>query len=306
MKTSIKSTVYLLATCSILLLGNCKKNLGSLKPPPTVDSAIVNAMYPASVTTYPGETKYEYDKDNHLVNYSRDSTVIVNIGANQVDQNVNEYTTNSNGQSVLYHVSTTSFVYNMVGQPNTSVNIYNTAPTQVTYTYFDKDIKSGITQSRPGGQLQFENNKDGLPVKEISSDGGGYNYDFTYDSNGNMQKVEFVHLSGPRAGAVYGRVTITSLDDKHSPFSAVKGYWVASFPQSYQSDYALAFCKNNPKQIISESYDTTKGAFVVYQQDDFSYVYNDKGYPTQIIINTTYYNATTTQGVVTTYNYTYK
>ena len=41
------------------------------------------------------------------------------------------------------------------------------------------------------------------------------------------------------------------------------------------------------------------------KNEDFAYVYNDKGYQTQITINTTYFNATVTHHL-TTYNYTYK
>jgi hypothetical protein len=307
MKRSIRTLVFVFGGCTTLLLSNCQKKVTDLKPTPPVDSAIVNAMYPvtqskneiAAAYTY----KYEYDRDNNLVKYSRtDDVVTYNIGTNQVDINVNEYAS-SNHQ--LIHMSTTSFVYTLAGDPNTAVNFFNTAPTQVKYTYFDKDVPSGVTSSRPGGLIQFENTKDGLPLKMISADGGGYNYNYNYDDKKNLVKAEFVHLSGPRVGAVYERISFTSFDDKPSPFSAVKGYWEASYPQGYTWEYALAFCKNNPKQIITELYDVTKSAFVKNQQDDLTYVYNDKGYPTQITINTTYFNATVTH-YLTTYNYTYK
>lgn len=301
-----------MAAFATSLLSNCQKKTGDLKPSPPVDSAIVNALYPVTQSfydgnqsSYPYRNKLEYDKDNYLVKIDRDSTVFYNIGNNQVDQIVNQYNTNNSGKSVLSGTYTTSYVYTMVGLPNTSVNIYNSAPTQVTYTYFNKNQLTGVTQSTPGGQWQFENNKDGLPVKQISADGVGFNYNFTYDDKGNLKKVEFVHLSGPRANALYERLSVTSLDDKPSPFSSVKGYWPISYPQGYNWDYALAFCKNNPNQTITELYDATKNAFVLYEQDDYSYIYNDKGYPTQITINTTYFTAVTTH-YVRTYNYTYK
>jgi YD repeat-containing protein len=247
---------------------------------------------------------YEYDKENHLTKYYRDNIISYNIGTNQVDQVVTDYIFYQ-GATVPFSTSGYSFVYTLVGQPNTSVNLYTTAPTQVTYTYYYKNDISGETTSKPGGQLQFYNNKDGLPTKIITSDGGGKNTNLTYDDNGNLKLIEFVNLSGPRVGAVYGRLTVKSLDDKSSPFSGVKGYPTISYPQGYPQDYALAYCKNNPKQIISESYDVSKNAFVVYQQDDFTYTYNDKGYPTQIVVNTTYINAVTTHNT-RTYNYTYK
>lgn len=295
--------VYAFAGCTVLLLSNCQKK--NINPKP-VDSNKVYAMYPISQSKSDGTNtytyNYEYDKDNNLVKYARtDNVVTYNIGTNQVDINVNEY----NSSRVLVHMSTTSFVYNLVGLPDKPVNIYKTAPTQVTYTYIDKDVASGVSKTSPGGQWQFENNKDGLPFKSITADGGGFNYNYHYDDKGNLATSEFVRLSGIRAGELYQRITFSSFDDKPSPFSAVRSYWVASYPQGYTPEYALAYCKNNPKQIVTEIYDQVKNAFVKYQQDDLTYVYNGKGYPTQITINTSYFTGLNTH-YVTTYNYSYK
>jgi hypothetical protein len=300
MKKKIISRNYFIAACMLLLLSNCKK-VGDIKQPPPVDNVIVDAMYPVIQSYFDGTQsyvfKYEYDKDNHLTNYSRGNTLICNIGTNQVDLTFNQYA------QALVHVSTTSYVYTLAGLPNTAVNIYNTAPTQVSYTYYEKDVTNGTTTSRPGGVAQFFNNKDGLPYKMLL--GTDWNYNLTYDGNKNLTSVEFVRLSGPRTNLVSDRWSFTSFDNKHSPFSAVKGYWAISFPQGYTWDYALAFCKNNPKQITTERYDDTKKAFVPYQVDDYSYVYNDKGYPTQITISTTYYSGATTH-YSRNYSYTYK
>ena len=46
--------------------------------------------------------------------------------------------------------------------------------------------------------------------------------------------------------------------------------------------------------MTNERYDPTKNAFVMDEKDDFTYVYDSNGYPIQIIVNTTYYNAVTT------------
>lgn len=291
---------YFIAACLLLLLSNCKK-VSDIKQPPPVDGAIVAAMYPVTQSyldvggAY--NFKYEYDKNNQLTNISRGNTLLWNIGTNQVDLISNQYA------QTLVHVSTTSYVYTLAGLPNTAVNIYNSAPTQVTYTYYEKDVTSGTTTSRPGGVVQFFTNKDGLPYKMLL--GSDWNYNLTYDGNKNLTKVEFVPLSGPRNNIVSDRWTFTSFDSKHSPFSAVKGYWTISFPQGYTWDYALAFCKNNPKQIAYDRYDVDKKAFVPYQLDDYSYEYNDKGYPTRINISTTYYGNTTTH-YSRGYTYAYK
>lgn len=308
MKRSIKTLVLVFGTGSAFLLGNCQKKDTNLKPLPPVDSAVLNNMRPVTQSLNNGGPtyvyNYEYDKNNNLFKYARtDGVVDYMIGTNQVDINVSEY---ASADHKLTHLSTTSFIYTLVGtNSNTSVNFFNTPPTQVKYTYFDKDVLSGVTKSRPGGLIQFENGKGGLPVKMISADGGGYNYNYTYDNKENLISAEFVRLSGPRVGEVYERISFTSFDDKPSPFSAVKGYWEASYPQGYTWEYALAFCKNNPTQIITEIFDTDKNAFVKYQEDDLTYVYNDKGYPAQISISTTYYTAIVTH-YLTIYTYKYK
>ncbi|GAA4325803.1 hypothetical protein GCM10023149_28370 [Mucilaginibacter gynuensis] len=268
-------------------------------------------MYPISRAYYDGNTgypvifKYEYDKDNHIKKFGRDSDVVRNIGTNQVDETISYFDQSPSGNIDLAKISTTSYLFTLVGVPNTSVNFFNSAPTQVSWTYFDKNVKTGVTQSRPGGLWQFLNNKNGLPVKAITSDGGGRNYNYTYYENGNLKLIEFVDLSGPRAGALYYRLTFTTLDDKPSPFSSVKGYWPATYPQAYPWDFAWAFCKNNPIQINGERYDLNKGMFVPDEKDDFVYEYNDKGYPTKVTVFTTYYRAVTTN-FTKTYNYTYK
>lgn len=307
MKTFIKPLVYVIGICTTLLLSNCQKKDTGPKPIPPVDSTKVQAMYPATQTKSNGGVaytyKYEYDKGNNLVKYSRtDNVVTYNISSSQVDIHVNEY---ASSNQALIHTSTTSFVYNLAGLPDSPVNIYTTAPTQVTWTYFDKDEPNGPVKSRPGDLWQFLNNQDGLPVNAITADGGGFRYDYTYNDKGNLAYAGFVRLSGIRVGEMYERISFTSFDDKHSPFSAIKAYWEASYPQGATWEYALAYCKNNPKQILTEIYDVTKNGFVKYQQDDLTYVYNDKGYPMQITINTTYFNATSTH-YTTTYNYTYK
>lgn len=303
MKKINKSGVFVIAASIVLSLSNCKK-VKDIEQPPLLNPDIVNAMYPVAQSYSEGSQsylyKYEYDKDNHLFKYSRGNVVSWNISSNQVDVTVNEY---SSSTQELVHMSTTSYVYVMAGLPNTSVNFYETAPTFMSYSSTDKDLILGTVKSRPGGTVQFFNNKDGLPVKVADSPDHGSTY--TYDDKKNLVKIEFVRTSGTRANPIDTRVTFLSFDDKPSPFSSVKGYWPISFPQAYNWHYALAFCKNNPKQSITEVFDESKNAFVKIEVNDYTYTYNDKGYPTDIGINTTYYG-----GVIThnfgNYHYTYK
>jgi hypothetical protein len=302
MKIMSSVKIYFMAACMAMSLSNCKK-VSDIKQPPLLNPDIVNAMYPSIQSYSDGPQsytfKYEYDKDNHLVKYSRGNVVTWNISSNQVDVTVNEY---SSSTQELVHMSTTSYVYTLSGIPNTSVNFYETAPTYMAYSAVDEDLRAGTTKSRAGGTVQFANNKDGLPVK--ITDGPDHSYTYTYD-NKNLTRIEFLRTSGARANPIYARISFLSFDDKPSPFSSVKGYWPISFPQGYNWHYALAFCKNNPKQTVTEVFDESKSAFVKSEVNDYTYIYNDKGYPTTITINTTYYGGVTTH-YLTTYHYTYK
>jgi hypothetical protein len=203
---------------------------------------IVNAMYPIFQSYSDGPQtytyKYEYDKDNHLFKYSQGNVVTWNIISNQVDVTVNEY---SSSTQELVHMSTTSYVYTLSGLPNTSVNFYETAPTLMSYTYADKDITLGTTNIRPGGTVQFFNNKDVLPVK--ITDGPDRAYTYTYGDNKNLVRMEFLRTSGERANPIYARTSFLSFDDKRSPFSSVKGYWPISFHKHITGNMRWHFFK---------------------------------------------------------------
>ncbi|WP_162996969.1 hypothetical protein [Mucilaginibacter kameinonensis] len=298
----IKPGIYFLAACAVLIFSNCRKP-HDIKTP-TVDPNIVNAMYPARMSFYDGSQSayprvytYTYDKDNHLTRYGKDSLVVWDINAHQVSSTVFDYPNS---------ISAFTYSYGLVAIDKTpgAVDIYTGLPTQVSIDFFYKDLHFGTTRSNASGLWQFEL-AGGHIMKALTSDGGGRNYNYSYDKDGNLSGMTFVSLTGPRAGAEYYRFTVKSLDDKSSPFSSVKGYGTISYPQSYFIDYAQAFCKKNPIQIVGERYDETKNAFVIDEQDDFTYQYNDKGYPTQIVVSMTYFEATTTH-YTRTYNYTYK
>jgi hypothetical protein len=303
MKKINKSGVFVIAAYIVLSLSNCKK-VKDIEQPPLLNPDIVNAMYPVVQSYSEGSQSYlfnyEYDKDNHLVKYSRGNVVDWNISPNQVDVTTNQYSSSS---QQLVHTSTTSYVYTLAGIPNTSVNLYESAPTLMTYSAVDKYLTTGTTNSSAPRTVQFANNKDGLPVKVADSPDHGSTY--TYDDKKNLVKIEFVRTSGARANPIYVRLTFSSFDDKPSPFSSVKGYWPISFPQAYNWHYALALCKNNPKQSVTEVFDESKNAFVTSEINDYTYTYNDKGYPTDISINTTYYGGVTTHNLGF-YHYNYK
>ena len=101
-------------------------------------------------------------------------------------------------------------------------------------------------------------------------------------------------------------IPFTGVDDHPSPFSAVKGYNVISYPQQFVSDYALAFCKNNPIQIIYKQFDYDKGDLETTEQDDFTYTYNDQGYPATIAVKVTSFATSGTTAITKNYTYTYK
>ncbi|PUZ20133.1 YD repeat-containing protein [Chitinophaga costaii] len=315
METTIKPGRYLLAALAIFLLSNCHKEPGNLNKSPNVDSSIVNAMYPkvqsfydagASSTVY--KSIITYDKDNHIQEMARDSTLLITVKGSTVNVITNTYTYKDKYTYYLNYQYIMSYVFSFDGLGDPNSTIYNKCPLKMESSFYENNVAAGTTQSRPATVEYLSGNKEGYPLQEMSSDGDGYNYNYTYDDNGNLKQITFITLSGPRSSQVYGRVNVISLDNKPSPFSAVKGYWIASFPQGYNWDYALAFCKNNPLQMTHETYNSEKGRFMVTEKDDFLYTYNDQGYPTQVSIDISYYSnvdGSLYQRGVRVYNYTY-
>jgi hypothetical protein len=302
MKRNTQLTIYFFGLTLVAFISACGKPNNT---PPKQPTSGTDTLRPVSVSYYDGGNSayptvmtYKYDKANHLIQYGVGDVLVYAVGPHGVVE--------TDFDSSTSNIFTTSYLYSLTSiQTDAPVDIYNAAPNQVKIGLTVKNTISGTTTSEDIGLWQFETTKEGLPLKEITSDNGGRNFNFAYDASGNLSTVSFVNLSGTRAGAVYSVLKMGTMDDKHSPFSGVQGYPVISYPQQFDEDYALAFCKNNPKQIVVTSYDYDTNALKLYETDDFVYTYNDKGYPTTIVETMTY--ASGSPNVFTrTYNYTYQ
>jgi hypothetical protein len=290
----MKNIVYLFSAFAIISFSSCSKS--GTSPTKQTGTTTATAMYPASYSLSQGGStvtfQFSYDGNNNITKYT-------NGGSNETDVDLHTVVrTVSSGTDVFI----TTYAY--AGASNAPVDIYTTIPTTLSISLYHKDLQSGGSTTSPNGAWLFTGGGNTL-TQEATSDQGGKNLNFAYDANGNLKTVSFVSLSGAQAGIPYSILTVTSLDNKPSPFSAVKGYNIISYPQAYLAEYALAFCKNNPTQMVLSQYDVSTKTYIPVEQDDFTYLYNDKGYPTSITVNISYPGPPETH-FTETYTYTYK
>jgi len=294
MKHSIRLSAILIPVVLLSVLSGCKKSGTS----PSKQIGATTIIRPVSSTFVqtggePITYKYSYDSDNNLAGYGSVGEYEVAVDAHTVTQ--------SSFSSEFDDVIT----YSYSGPSNTPVDIYTDIPTQMSISMYNKNVLAGTSTTTPGYLWAFEGSKN-IISKMYTSDGGGENIDFTYDANNNFKTISFTNLSGAQAGKVVVLMTVTGIDNHPSPFSSVKGYNVISYPQEFVSDYAQAFCKNNPTQIIYKRFDYDKGDLEIYEQDDFTYTYNAQGYPTAVVVKITEFGTNSNTYLTKNYTYTYK
>ena len=288
----MKKIVYLFAALALIHLSSCKKSGTS----PSKKNGSTTAMYPVSSTfvqtggvqvTY----AYTYDNNNNMTKMAIGNTYEVDITPHTVTQ--------TSITSEFDVVNTFSYS----AGSNLPVDIYTTIPGQLSISIYDKDNLSGTSTTTPGYLWLMQAGKDNTVAQMGTSDNGGTTINFSYDANDNLNTIAWTQLSGAQAGKVYATLTVTALDSHPSPFSGVAGYNVFSYTQSmYPSDYALAFCKNNPTQMVYKQMDNN-GNLTPTEQDDFTYTYNAQGYPETVTVKVTYIG---TSQIVKNYTYTYK
>ncbi|MET0244018.1 MAG: hypothetical protein ABW174_11145 [Flavitalea sp.] len=285
---------------AILAMGvtftSCKKSTGSQNPQPGGS----DLLYPTTVSFYEGNNsaypevrEFKYDGD-HLLTFMGTKYRYAKINASSVDKiyidrdtlvisNIfdgNIYT----GKNVNNVSSTSRWRYSGSLPPyNGPENKYNLPPTDPSYT------------------------------KILHFNMGKASHFFSYDDNGNLTSSKFVTNSwgSPNSsqfdpgGLEYARLTYKGYDDKLSPYSSIAGYRFIAFQWAYPQEFSFAMSKHNPTQIIEESLDTNTRTFKVTSQVDFTYTYNDQGYPTQVKIKTVYPNSSTpSDAFYQTYNIT--
>jgi hypothetical protein len=292
MKHITSCFAFLIIVASVL--SGCGKSGTSPSKP---KGGTTTAMYPATSTFVqtggtPITYQYKYDSDNNLTYFG---------SAGEYEVAVTAHTVAVSTFSSAYNFVTT---YSYTGASNAPVDIYTDIPAQMSISMYSKDNNAGTSMTNPGKLWAFEGSKSAI-TKMFTSDAGGENIDFTYDANNNFKTISFTNLSGVQADIVVASMTVTGVDNHPSPYSAVKGYNTISYPQEFISDYAQAFCKNNPTQIIYRHFDYNKNDLEISEQDDFTYTYNDQGYPTTITVKVTYIG-TQQSSITKTYTYTYK
>jgi hypothetical protein len=292
----MKNLAYLLVAVALINFSACKKSGTS---PSKKNGSTTTSMHPVTSTIVqtggvPATYIYTYDSDNNMSKMAIGNTYEVDITPHTVTQT-----------SITSEFDITN-TYSYSAGSNLPVDIYTTIPGQLSISSYSKDNLSGTSTTIPGYLWLMQAGKDNTIAQMGTSDNGGQTINFSYDANDNLKTIAWTALSGARASEVASTLTVTAVDDKHSPFSAVPGYNVFSYTQSmYPSDYALAFCKNNPTQMIYKQFDYGKGDLEINEQDDFTYTYNAQGYPLTVTVKVTYFDAAHTI-INKSYTYTYK
>jgi hypothetical protein len=289
----MKKIIYLFAALALTSFSSCKKSGTSLTK--QKGSTTTTTMHPVSSTivqtggnlaTY----AYTYDGDNNMTKMAIGNTYEIDITPHTVTQ-----------ISISSEFDVTN-TYSYSAGSNLPVDIYTTIPGQLSISTTNKDNLSGTSTSSNGYLWNMTAGKDNTLAGMATSDNGGQTIAFSYDANDNLKTVAWTALSGARAGEVASTLTVTAVDDKHSPFSAVAGYNIFSYTGAmFLSDFALAYCKNNPTQIIYKQFDYDTAQLDVNEQDDFTYTYNAQGYPTSVTVKVTY----PADNLVINKNYTY-
>ncbi|HVS93440.1 MAG TPA: hypothetical protein VHE59_15480 [Mucilaginibacter sp.] len=286
----MKTSAYLLAALALINFSSCKKSGTS----PSKQKG--GAMYPATVTSVstgglPITWTFTYDSNNNLTKYGGEGSYIVTIDPHNVVQ--------SSFSETIDVVNT----YAYSGGSNTPVDIYTTVPAQLSISTTQKNLTTGTSVSYPGFLWAMTAGKDNTITEMTTSDNGGQTVTFSYDANDNLKTVSWINLSGDQAGKVYAALTVTSLDNHPSPFSSVKGYNVIAYTQfMYPAEFALAYCRNNPIQMIYKQLDGN-GNLATSEQDDFTYAYNAQGYPTNITVKVSYPNNSTVNSKSSDFTY---
>jgi YD repeat-containing protein len=140
-----------------------------------------------------------------------------------------------------------------------------------TYTYNGNNPSKVEWYSADGTKEDTETLKYDAQnrIIEIVDEWGGYTRKttFTYNGQGNVEKRERFDSNG----TLYSRVSYTNYDDKHRPYSALKGY----------ADYYNGSSKNNPGTETFTYFENgqQKQGYV----SSYAYTYNDKGFPATIV-----------------------
>lgn len=155
--------------------------------------------------------------------------------------------------------------------------------------------EKGITQTDINSYLFFYDTKKRLiKVSEQTKNVvGDWEYDLTitYNNQDNVTALSYENTTGPKG---ISTITATGYDDKPSPYSGIKSYpfFMHAAWNNYDPEPLFtALSKNNPLGY------TMPDGF----KREMTYIYNDKGFPTQRMNTNT--NISGTYSFIETYGY---
>jgi len=269
---------------SLVFFSACSKNNNTNGPGTPGAGA---TKYPATIkiTDATGGwriTTYEYNEKNQLISQIRNDGVRRDFGTAIIAETV---------PSLTFTATNTWVFENMTTQ-----NVYDGGSVSKMMWESKYVFTNGSTRTDKRGIPLFTSTADGRMESSQTilyvPDPATTLY-YTYDDNKNLKQIEFFRSNEP--SRPYSRLKVTGVDDKPSTFSSVRGYQWLSYPQAYAVDYSFAFCRNNPTQMVIESYDQASNSYKVAEQNDFTYTYDADGYPTTINVSITYYGGATTR-----------
>jgi|GEM_PF-4031862 len=289
---ALATPVFLIA----VLLSACHKNPGGGGGTPNNSDVLYPAtlsFYEGGNSGYPSVSTFKYDANHHLT-YMGNRDRYWNISGNGV-------------QNVIIGSIDTIIVNNTFGG-----DLYGAGGASLVSTFYINKNSYGST-SGPVNTYYFAG-MGGAANTTGNYNGGTYTQFYTFDANGDVSfsKIVTNAVGSPNSssydpgGLDYDHITFKGYDSHPSPYSNIPGYKWAAWQWSYPWQMSLAHSKHNPTQIIEESLNTNTMKWSVYSQSDFTYTYNDQGYPSEIKVTTVYPSTgTPTKAFYQTYDFTY-
>jgi YD repeat-containing protein len=163
------------------------------------------------------------------------------------------------------------FIYNANNQL-TKLESYEEGQLEdyVTFEYTN-NLATTAKYYNGGGTLDYTYTYkyDGNKRLIEEADDDGYVSKYTYNTKGNVIKLEFLDN-----GTLNTQITYENYDDKFSPYASFKGLPVVFTTTS----------KNNPGKKTYSSDDNNDGIIQPDESDitTYTYKYNEKGFPTEI------------------------
>lgn len=228
-------------------------------------------------------------------------------------------------QHRLTYLGNDAFNYTINSENVTQTVLGTSGETDITYNNYNGNIYTGggTTSVDNSALIKTSNTSYTIPARTYlfaytsnnalsAFDDGANTTHFSYDDNGNLTGLSLITdpQGSPNSGSYkpggdeIQRMTFKGYDTNPSPFSAVSVYRFVTMPWGYSYSYPFAFSRHNPAQVIEEDLNSATRQWYVYSQTDYTYTYNEHGYPSQVKFTVTY-PANNNSVYYFTYNFTY-